>query len=67
MNQLNVGTRLHDAPDSQMDFYLSSFLFEAWSIGPAHVEVGVARALNGKARASEVRAQVFEQGGVADS
>ena len=50
------------APDLQVRLDLPSLLLSARSIGSPYVEVGVARALNGEARALEMRAQVIEQG-----
>ena len=54
-------------PDLKVQLDLPGLLVGAWSIGPPHIEVGIACFLNDEARALEVHAQVIEEGEVAGS
>jgi hypothetical protein len=67
VEQLDVGVRLHDAPNLQVHLDLPSLLLGTRSIWPAYVEISVARGPNDETGALEVRAQVVEQGWVAGS
>jgi hypothetical protein len=67
VGQLGPDARVHEPPDLKVQLDLPSLLLGARSIGPPHIEVGIACVLNDEARALEMSAQVIEEGEVAGS
>jgi hypothetical protein len=67
VDQLGPDARVHEPPDLKVQLDLPSLLLGARSIGPPHIEVGIACVLNDEARALEMSAQVIEEGEVAGS